>query len=708
LEEILQIAENENVDLALQSGDLYHDLYPSHECICKTLRIFERYVFGQKDHDFKHYCFPGDDPEALNYLSSNKQIKLPIIGIHGNHDYPMRMSRDSAYEMLSITKNINYIGKTDDQGSLVLKPTIFYKKSVAVAVYGIGYIKDIILSSILKSKKYQVVPVPDEINSKYKVMRILLFHQNRCKLEEGKGSAPSYIDYSLLPEGFDLVIWGHEHDCFTSLLQINNPVTNIYQPGSSIATSLTVGESLPKHIGVINLLSDGSFKMVYKPLKTVRPLLVQEEDFIVFKEADLQERPKTDSEIAATVKQHLNKVVSTYIETHRRLGDYNNKLPLVRLNIKIYESDMFNFVDVETALKDKVANSGEIVKLKKLKNPALHQHNLGSSKAFCRKLQQKEEFCIDNPNKADSINTILKKVMQGSPVETKINTTSLMEKFCSVQWKANASLIESWLNTDYLVVKDVVAKSPIQSHSNFGVANFKKFDVKDRNSLKENLRLLADSIGTHNNLALSASVVMKDAWATLKNSNMTVSGNLREPSNRSNTERITDEYIEEGSNFVAVIEGSNGLDLNSEFSKNITGYNDVAEMVKNKETRGTTNSIRSNIESIGEADQETDDLPLVKEIKLGKQVKFSMRPPSNRVDVDRFEEMEEGEEKQVWGGQAATSSGRTLPANPRGGGGRGGRGNNNKKPGGNDTRKQNTSSSAMHQFFSSMRGGSDS
>src|SRR3990167_1798020 len=185
-EEVLLIGEDDGVDLALQSGDLYHDLYPTHECICKTLRIFEKFVFGQKEHSFKHYCFEGDDPGELNFLSSNKQVKLPIIGIHGNHDYPMRMSRDSAYEMLSITKNINYIGKTDDQGNLVLKPTIFYKKSVAVAVYGIGYIKDIILATILKSKKYTVVPVPDQILSTHKVMKILLFHQNRCKIEEGK------------------------------------------------------------------------------------------------------------------------------------------------------------------------------------------------------------------------------------------------------------------------------------------------------------------------------------------------------------------------------------------------------------------------------------------------------------------------------------------------------------------------------------------
>lgn len=604
--------------------------------------------------------------------------------------------------MLSITKNINYIGKTDDQGNLVLKPTIFYKKSVAVAVYGIGYIKDIILATILKSKKYTVVPVPDEILSTHKVMKILLFHQNRCKIEEGKGTAPNYIDYSLLPEGFDLVIWGHEHDCFTSLLQINNPATNIYQPGSSIATSLTPGEALPKHVGIVKLLKDGSFKMDYKPLKTVRPLIVAEEEYIIFKEADMQERPRTESEIAAAVKQYLNKVVQSYIDSHKAVDKYNGKLPLVRLNIKIYESDMFNFVDVETALKDKVANSGEIVKLKKLKNPSMHQHNLGNSKAFCRKLQQKEEFSLDNPNKAESINGIIRRVMQGSPVETKISMQGFFDKFSSVQWKANPSLIESWLNADYLVVKDVVAKSPIQCHTNFGVANFKKFDVKERTNLKENLRLLGDSIGVHNSLTLTAANVMKEAWAALRNTNQPGGAALREPSTRSNPERVSQEAHEDGSNFVALVSENLAEDLMTEFSKNITGYNDVADMVKNK-SRGPSGSARSNMDTIAET-EETDELPLPKEFKIGKQVKKPpVRPPSGRAKQDDFEEMgnEEESESQAQVGMPSSTSTRSTPQIFRG---RGGRGGAAQKPPGNDSRGSNSAFSSIQNFFKG-RGG---
>jgi metallophosphoesterase superfamily enzyme len=69
LEEILSIGERENVDFALQSGDLFHDLYPSHDCICKTLRIFEKHVFGEKERTFHHYPLRGEDGNSLNFLS---------------------------------------------------------------------------------------------------------------------------------------------------------------------------------------------------------------------------------------------------------------------------------------------------------------------------------------------------------------------------------------------------------------------------------------------------------------------------------------------------------------------------------------------------------------------------------------------------------------------------------------------------------------
>lgn len=54
-----------------------------------------------------------------------------------------------------------------------------------------------------------------------------------------------------VPEGmFDdsvkLVIWGHEHDCRLTPEKVEGKEYYISQPGSSVATSLAPGESIPK------------------------------------------------------------------------------------------------------------------------------------------------------------------------------------------------------------------------------------------------------------------------------------------------------------------------------------------------------------------------------------------------------------------------------------------------------------------------------
>jgi hypothetical protein len=78
LEEILKIANDLGVDLALQSGDLFHDLFPSQNCLCSTLKIFEEQVFGEKDHNFKYYAQEGVDHSFMNLLSGTPNFdKLP-------------------------------------------------------------------------------------------------------------------------------------------------------------------------------------------------------------------------------------------------------------------------------------------------------------------------------------------------------------------------------------------------------------------------------------------------------------------------------------------------------------------------------------------------------------------------------------------------------------------------------------------------------
>lgn len=67
-----------------------------------------------------------------------------------------------------------------------------------------------------------------------------------------KHSATNYIPTSFIPEFFDLVVWGHEHECLIEPEYVSQGVVDehgeergvyISQPGSSVATSLAEGET---------------------------------------------------------------------------------------------------------------------------------------------------------------------------------------------------------------------------------------------------------------------------------------------------------------------------------------------------------------------------------------------------------------------------------------------------------------------------------
>lgn len=96
---------------------------------------------------------------------------------------------------------------------------------------------------------------------------IMVVHQNRAD----RGHL-NYLPEKILPEFLDLIIWGHEHDCRIVPEPIAERDFYVTQPGSSVATSLSEGESLEKNIGLLQVRGD-KFKMTPIKLQTVRPFV---------------------------------------------------------------------------------------------------------------------------------------------------------------------------------------------------------------------------------------------------------------------------------------------------------------------------------------------------------------------------------------------------------------------------------------------------
>jgi hypothetical protein len=60
-------------------------------------------------------------------------------------------------------------------------------------------------------------------------------------------TAGAYLPENFIQSFFDMVIWGHEHECLIDPIYNAEQGFYVVQPGSSVATSLSQGETVPKY-----------------------------------------------------------------------------------------------------------------------------------------------------------------------------------------------------------------------------------------------------------------------------------------------------------------------------------------------------------------------------------------------------------------------------------------------------------------------------
>lgn len=92
-EEILCLACENNVDMILLGGDLFHEANPSSYCMTKCIELLKKYCTGDKavEIEFKsdpNINFKHLEKPVVNYEDPNLNISIPVFSIHGNHDDP--------------------------------------------------------------------------------------------------------------------------------------------------------------------------------------------------------------------------------------------------------------------------------------------------------------------------------------------------------------------------------------------------------------------------------------------------------------------------------------------------------------------------------------------------------------------------------------------------------------------------------------------
>ncbi|WVO13694.1 DNA repair protein (mre11) [Cryptococcus depauperatus] len=376
--EILELAQNNDVDFILLAGDLFHENRPSRTCLHQTIALLREFTLGDKPVSFELLSDPMDGATpgfsfpAVNYEDPNLNIAIPVFSIHGNHDDPQGTGPEGALcalDVLSVSGVLNYFGKLDliadetaqddnPEKGIRIKPILLRKGDTHLALYGCGNVKDSRMHYELRSNRVKMYMPASEDIPENDWFNILLVHQNRVK-----HGPQQFVPEGMFDDSIRLVIWGHEHDCRITPEKVEGKNYFITQPGSSVATSLAPGEAIPKHVGLLSI-QGSQFQLEEIPLKTVRPF---EMDEVVLSYAAEQGAVNLGDRDSITV--FLREQVEALIENAKqnwkeRNGDDAKKmmLPLIRLKVETTEAkEMVNPVRFGQEFMDRVANPRSIL-----------------------------------------------------------------------------------------------------------------------------------------------------------------------------------------------------------------------------------------------------------------------------------------------------------------------------------------------------------
>ena len=322
-EECLQIAQREKVDCILHGGDLFHHNKPSRKCLYRVMELLKKYCFGSAAVELELLTQAADNftTETVNYMDPNLNVEIPIFAIHGNHDDPAGDGAFSALDLLANARLLNYFGKHQQVDQLSVTPVVLRKGASRMALYGLGNVRDERLYRAFAEKRVTMLQPPASGNGEEEddddIFSIMLIHQNRVQ-----HSAKNFVTELMLPEFLDLVVWGHEHECLVTPQQSAGREFFVSQPGSSVATSLSEGESKEKNVAILEI-NKGQFQLRPVPLTSVRPFVIEDINLSV------ENVPKDSKGMHKALVARVCDMIATGLAQNAEM------IPLIRLRIEL-------------------------------------------------------------------------------------------------------------------------------------------------------------------------------------------------------------------------------------------------------------------------------------------------------------------------------------------------------------------------------------
>ncbi|KAM8977664.1 double-strand break repair protein MRE11 [Pelodytes ibericus] len=356
-DEILRLAQDNEVDFLLLGGDLFHDNKPSRKTLHTCIELLRKYCMGDRPIQFEVLSdqsvnFGYSKFPWVNYQDNNLNICIPVFSVHGNHDDPTGADSLCALDLLSCAGLVNHFGRSNSVEKIDVSPVLLQKGRSKIALYGLGSIPDERLYRMFVNKQVTMLR-PREDESDW--FNMFVVHQNRSK-----HGATNYIPEQFLDEFLDLVVWGHEHECKIAPTRNEQQLFYVSQPGSSVATSLSPGEAIKKHIGLLRIKGK-KMNMQKIPLQTVRQFFI--EDLVLADHDDLfnPDNPKVTQDIENFCIEKIEAMLD--IAERERLGNSRQPdKPLIRLRVDYTGGfEPFNTLRFSQKFVDRTANPKDII-----------------------------------------------------------------------------------------------------------------------------------------------------------------------------------------------------------------------------------------------------------------------------------------------------------------------------------------------------------
>ncbi|KAI9885683.1 MAG: TTAGGG repeat binding factor [Watsoniomyces obsoletus] len=376
--EVMCLAKDEDVDMVLLAGDLFHDNKPSRKSMYQVMRSLRMNCYGEKPCELEMLSDASEIFQGafnhVNYEDPDINVAIPVFSIHGNHDDPSAEGHLCALDILQIAGLVNYYGRTPESDNIQVKPVLLQKGRTKLALYGMSNVRDERMFRTFRDGKVKFFR-PDTQQSDW--FNLMAVHQNHHAYTE-----TSYLPENFLPDFMDLIVWGHEHECLINPRFNPEMSFHVMQPGSSVATSLVPGEAVPKHVAILSI-TGRDFKVQTHRLKTVRPFVMKE--IILAQEKGMKALAKKDnnrSEITRYLEGIVNDLIdqakTDWLQMQDEADDDEERevpLPLVRLRVEFSSPDGGKF-EVENPQRfsnrfvGKVANLNDVVQFYRKKTTA--------------------------------------------------------------------------------------------------------------------------------------------------------------------------------------------------------------------------------------------------------------------------------------------------------------------------------------------------